>query len=164
MRCSLLPFFACVEWYRILLHDLVEGRDKGLGEPEGEGELGTSHEQLGEQALEEGGGTLVLEHVGNDASASLLDLEVAVLDTGLDDVERSRDDERSRGTSNGCDKVLEPGGAVVVGELVEVFLGCGTTTEELCCASVTEYAKEKSDIRTANEPGALRAAVQPQPL
>jgi len=70
----------------IFLHDLVEGRDESLGEPEGEGELGTGHEQLGEQALEESRRALVLEHVGDDASASLLDLKVAVLDAGLDDV------------------------------------------------------------------------------
>jgi hypothetical protein len=115
---------------RIFLHDLVEGRDKGLGEPEGESELGTSHKQLGEQALEEGGRALVLEHVGDDASASLLDLEVAVLDAGLDDVERSRDNEGGGGTGDGSNEVLGPGSAVVVLELVEVLLGGGGTTEE----------------------------------
>lgn len=78
----------------------------------------------------------MLGHVGDDTEARLLGLEVAVLDTGLDDIERSRDDERSRGTGNGSDKVLEPGGAVVVGELEEVFLGSGTTTEELYRALV----------------------------
>lgn len=114
----------------MFLHDLVEGRDKGLGEPEGEGELGTGHEQLGEQALEEGGRTLVLEHVGDDASASLLDLEVAVLDTGLDDVERSGDNEGGGGTGDGSHEVLGPCSAVVVLELVEVLLGGGGTTEE----------------------------------
>lgn len=114
----------------VFLHDLVEGRDEGLGEPEGEGELGTGHEQLREQALEEGGRTLVLEHVGDDASASLLDLEVAVLDAGLDDVERSGDNEGGGGTGDGSDEVLGPGSAVVVLELVEVLLGGGGTTEE----------------------------------
>lgn len=114
----------------VILHDLVEGRNKGLGEPEGEGELGAGHEELGEQALEEGGRTLVLEHVGDDAGASLLDLEVAVLDAGLDDIERSGDDEGGGGTSDGGNEVLSPGSAVVVLELVQVLLGGGGATEE----------------------------------
>jgi hypothetical protein len=131
LRCIFFPLLACVEWYNsVFLHDLVEGRDKGLGKPEGEGELGTGHEQLGEQALEEGGRALVLEHVGDDASAGLLDLEVAVLDTGLDDVERGGDNEGGGGTGDGSNEVLGPAGAVVVLEFVEVLLSGGGTTEE----------------------------------
>ena len=106
-----------------ILQDLVEGRNEGLGEPEREGELGTGHEELGDQALEEGGRALVLEHVGDDARAGLLDLEVAVLDAGLDNVERCRDNERSGRTGDRGDKVLGPAGAVVVLELVEILLG-----------------------------------------
>jgi hypothetical protein len=113
-----------------ILQDLVEGRNEGLGEPEGEGELGTGHEELRKQALEEGGRSLVLKHVGDDASAGLLDLEVAVLNAGLDDVERCRDNEGSGGTGDRSDEVLAPAGAVVVLELVKVLLGCGRATEK----------------------------------
>lgn len=85
-------------------------------------------------------------HVGDDTETRLLGLEVAVLDTGLDDIERSRDDERCRGTSNGRDEVLEPGGTVVVGELVEVFLGSSATTEKLCCVSVDRSLQESAGV------------------
>lgn len=85
-------------------------------------------------------------HVGDDTETRLLGLEVAVLDTGLDDIERSRDDERCRGTSNGCDEVLEPGGTVVVGELVEVFLGSSATTKKLCCVSVDRSLQESVGV------------------
>ena len=85
-------------------------------------------------------------HVGDDTETRLLGLEVAVLDTGLDDIERSRDDERSRGTGDGRDKVLEPGGAVVVGELVEVFLGSSATTKKLCSVSVDRSLQESVGV------------------
>jgi hypothetical protein len=72
----------------------------------------------------------VLHHVGNDAEAGLGVLEVAVLDTGLDHVERGGDDQGSAGTTDGSDEVLRPGGGIVVLEGVDVFLGeCGTTEE-----------------------------------
>lgn len=113
------------------LQNFVECWDKCLGEPEGEDELGTGHEELRGKTLEEGGKALVLGHAGDNSEAGLLGLEVAVLDTGLDDVKGSRDDERGGSTSNGSDEVLAPGGGVVIGELEEVFLGSGRTTEEL---------------------------------
>lgn len=86
---------------------------------------------LGHQSLEEGREALVLGHVGQNAEAGLGVVEVLVLDTGLDDIERSRDDERGRGTSNRSDKVLEPGSLVVVLELEHVLLGKGGTTKQL---------------------------------
>jgi hypothetical protein len=129
-NCCISDFFFIVRIGMGILQDLVEGRDKGLGEPEGEGELGAGHEKLGEQALEEGSHALVLDHVGDDTSAGLFDLEVAVLDAGLDDVERCGDNERSGGTGDGSDEVLAPAGAVVVLELVKVLLGCGRATEQ----------------------------------
>lgn len=116
---------------RLVLQDLVEGRDQGLSEPEGEDELRTGHEKLGSKALEERTKTLVLGHVGDDSETRLLGLEVAVLDTGLDDIKRSRNDERGGCTSDGGDKVLRPGSGVVISELVEIFLGSSRTTEEL---------------------------------
>lgn len=113
-----------------LFQHTVESRDQRLGEPEGEDELGASHEQLGDETLEEGSHTLVLGHVGQDAETALGVLKVAVLNTGLDDIEGSGDDEGGRGTGDGGDKVLEPGGLVVVIELEEELLGKGRTTEQ----------------------------------
>lgn len=86
---------------------------------------------LGNQTLEESGGTLILHHVGNDSETTLGVLKVAVLDTGLDDVEGSGDEEGGGGTGDGGDEVLEPRGLVVVLELEKVLLCEGGTTEEL---------------------------------
>lgn len=72
----------------------------------------------------------MLCHVGQDAEAALGAVEVAVLDTGLDDIERGRDNERGRCTSNRGDEVLEPGGLVVVLETEDELLGESGTTEE----------------------------------
>jgi hypothetical protein len=100
-----------------------------LGQPEGEDELGSGHEQLGCQALEEGSESLVLHHVGNDSEAALGVLEISVLDTGLDDIERGRDQERGGGTGDRGDEVLRPGCRVVVAEFVEVLLGYSGATK-----------------------------------
>lgn len=88
---------------------------------------------LGDKALEEAGETLVAGHVGQDAEAALGVVKVLVLNAGLDDVERCRHNERGRGTGNRGDKVLEPGGLVVVLELEEELLGESGTTEKLRC-------------------------------
>jgi hypothetical protein len=126
----------------------VEGRDEGLSEPEGEDELWSGHEKLSivnivvylelirgkylwNKTLEEGGDTLVLHHAANNLESTLWVLEVSVLDTGLDDIERSRDDERGSSTTNGGDEVLEPSGLVVVRKTEEVTLSESGTTEEL---------------------------------
>jgi hypothetical protein len=102
-----------------------------LGQPEGEYQLGPRHEQLRGQSLEEGSEALVLHHVGDDPEAALGVLEVPVLDTGLDDVERSRDEERGTGTGDWSNEVLRPGCGIVVCEFVEVLLGYSRTTEQL---------------------------------
>lgn len=86
---------------------------------------------LGNQSLEEAGRALVLGHVGQDSEATLGVVKVAVLDSGLDDIERSGDDKRGRGTSNRGNEVLEPAGLVVVLEVEEVLLGKGRTTKQL---------------------------------
>lgn len=72
-----------------ILNDLAKGGDQRLSQPEAENELGSGHQELGRQTLEETGDTLVLDHVRQNAEAGLGVLEVAVLDTGLDHIQRS---------------------------------------------------------------------------
>lgn len=97
----------------------------------GFGGLGLGVAHLGHETLEEARHALLLGHVGQNPEAALRVVEVPVLDTGLDDVQRRRDDERGRRTGDGGDEVLEPRGLVVVLELEEIFLGEGRATEEL---------------------------------
>lgn len=73
----------------------------------------------------------MLHHVGNDTEARLGVLEVAVLDTGLDHIERGGDDQGGASSADGGDEVLRPGGGVVVLQVVDVLLGKSGTTEEL---------------------------------
>lgn len=113
------------------LYNLAKGRDQSLSQPEAEHELGPSHQQLRRQPLEEAGEALVLEHLGYDASAGFRVVEVAVLDTGLDYVQGSGDNQRCAGSANRCDEILGPRGRVVVLQVVDVFLGESRTTEEL---------------------------------
>jgi hypothetical protein len=127
MNSSLLEY--------LLLESNVKGRNQSLCKPEREDQLGTSHKQLGDKSLKESSSTLVLGHVGENSETTLGVLEVAVLDTGLDDIERSGDDERGRGTGNGSNKVLEPASLVVILEVEKVLLGEGRTTEQLNCVS-----------------------------
>lgn len=73
----------------------------------------------------------MLHHVSNDLESTLWVIEVLVLDTGLDDIERGRNEERSRGTSNRGDEVLEPGGLVIVFKPKEISFGESWSSEEL---------------------------------
>lgn len=165
---------------------VVKGRNQCLSQPERKRELGASHQKLsnwladvhlsrtiyardwsntylGNQSLEEGREALVPDHLGQDTEPTLRVVEVLVLDTGLDDVERSRHDQRGRRTSNGGNKVLEPRGLVVILETEDVLLGERGTTEELVELAQNSPMQHLQETLTANEPGALRAAVQPQP-
>lgn len=45
------------------LYNLTESGNQSLCQPEAEDQLGTCHQQLGGQTLEEAGGTLVFEHL-----------------------------------------------------------------------------------------------------
>ncbi|KAI7506407.1 hypothetical protein KC367_g185 [Hortaea werneckii] len=112
------------------LKDLVEGWDQSLCQPEGEGELGASHEKLRNQALEERRWPFLSHHVRDNLRTALLDLEVAVLYPSLDNVKGRGDNKGSGGTGDGGDEVLEPAGLVVVLELEEVLLGRGRASEE----------------------------------
>ena len=149
-----------------ILYNLAKGGDQSLSQPEAEHELGSSHQQLRRQSLEEAGDTLILEHVGHDASPGFRVVEMTVLDTGLDHVQGSGDNERCASSANRCDEVLGPRGRVVVLQVVDVFLGESRTTEELMVVSYFFCNRQQSGgkgTHTANDPGALRAAVQPAP-
>lgn len=74
-------------------HIVREKRYQRLSEPEREGQLRSSHQQLWCQALEEAQDTLVLEHVGYNPHTAFRVLEIPVLNTSLDDVERCRDND-----------------------------------------------------------------------
>jgi len=108
----------------------IECWNQCLGEPEGEDEFWTSHEKLRNQSLEETRNTFILHHTSNNLESTLRVFEVAVLDTGLDDIERSGNEEGSRGTGDGSNKVLEPGCFVVVVEAIEIALGEGRSSEK----------------------------------
>lgn len=113
------------------LYNLAKGGNQSLSQPEAEHKLRAGHQQLGSQSLEETSETFVLHHVGHNTEAGLGVLKVAVLDTGLDDVQGSRDNQRSTGTANRGNEVLGPRGRVVVRQVVDVLFGESRTTEEL---------------------------------
>jgi len=117
--------------YRTSLYNLSESRNQSLSQPEAENQLGTGHQELRSQTLEETGGALDLQHVGNNTETGLGVLEVAVLDTGLDHVERGGHNQGGTGTGNGGNEVLAPGGLVVVLQAVDVLLGKSRSTEKL---------------------------------
>lgn len=113
------------------LYDLAKGRNQRLSQPEAENKLGSGHQKLRRQTLEERGDTFVLHHVRDDTEARFGVLEVAVLNAGLDHVEGSRNDKRCASTADGGDEVLRPRGLVVVLQSVDVFLGESRSTKKL---------------------------------
>lgn len=115
----------------MFLYNLAKGRNQRLSQPEAENELRSGHQKLGRQTLEEAAGALVLHHVRQDAESRFGVLKVAVLDTGLDHIQRSGNDQGGAGTAHRGDEVLGPAGGVVVLQGVDVFLGEGGATEEL---------------------------------
>lgn len=116
--------------YLFLGEHLVKGGDQRLGQSEREDELGASSQKLGHKTLEEGAGTLGGNHVLDDLQTGLGVVEVSVLDSGLDDIERSRDNQRGRGTKERGNNVLAPGGLGVVLESQNVLLGKGVTSKQ----------------------------------
>lgn len=70
-------------------HD-IKRRDQCLRQPEREDEFGARHQQLGRETLEEGREPFLAGHVGQDAEPALGILEVAVLDSRFDHVQRRR--------------------------------------------------------------------------
>lgn len=111
------------------LHNLTERRNQRLSQPKRERQLRPRHQQLRRQALEETQHPLVPRHVGHDAPPALPDLEVAVLDARLDDVEGRGDEDGGAGARDGGAEVLGPGRAVVVLEVEEVLFRGGGASE-----------------------------------
>jgi hypothetical protein len=87
---------------------------------------------LRNQPLEEAAGPFILHHAAHNLEPSLGVLEVPVLNSCLDDIERRRDEQRSGGTGDGSDEVLQPRGFVVVLQTVEVAFGKGGPPKQLC--------------------------------
>lgn len=140
-----MPYFNSLgKICRACLYNLTKGRNQRLSQPEAENELGPGHEQLRSQTLEERCDTLVLHHVGNDAETGLGVLKVAVLNTRLDHIERSRYDEGSASTADGGDKVLRPRGFVVVLQTVDVLFGKSRSTEKLRTLARNSAAEKKN--------------------
>lgn len=125
-----IPVATSIHTIYILAHQLVEGGNQRLCQGEREHQLGSCGQQLGCQSLEKRGNTFVLGHVSQNGNSRFRIVKVSVLDPGLDHIERRRHDQRRRGTHNGSDKVLGPGGRRVVLQAKDVFLGKRVTTEK----------------------------------
>lgn len=113
-----------------LLKVLVEDGDQLLGNGEGEDELGSNNQDLGQETLEEGAESLVADHLLDDAHTTLRVIKVAVLDTGLDDIQGSSNGDRGNGSSDGGTEVLEEGGLVVVLKSENPLLDKGASSEQ----------------------------------
>lgn len=86
---------------------------------------------LGDKTLEESTHAFVPCHLGENLETALWVLKVAVLNASLDNIKRSRNNQRRGGTSNRGDKVLEPRRLVVVLELEDVLLRKSRSSEQL---------------------------------
>ena len=73
----------------------------------------------------------MLHHILDNLESALWVVKVLILDTRLDDIERSGNYERSGCTSNRSNEVLEPRGFVIVFQSEEVTLGECRSTEKL---------------------------------
>ena len=113
------------------LQHLVERRYQRLRQPETKNEFRPCHEQLRRQTLEEASESLILHHVTKDSETTLRVIKVSVLYPGFYDVERSGNDKRGGGASDGGNEVLAPGSGVVVFESVPPLLRGRGATEQL---------------------------------
>lgn len=115
---------------------------------------GASGSYLGHQTLEKTGEAFISGHVGKNSETTLGVVKVSVLNSSLDDIERRGDDKRGRGTSNGSNKVLEPGGLVVVFQVEDVLLGECRTTEQLdtqVSNRIRQFMSRNGRIRRMNQ-------------
>lgn len=112
------------------LHHCSEKGNQSLGQPETKNEFGAGHEHLRRQSFEEAGNTFVLQHAGHDSETRLRVLEVSVLNSGLDNVKGSGDNQAGRCTGDGGDKVLAPGSLVIILKLEQFFFGPSRSAKE----------------------------------
>ena len=92
---------------------------------------GCGNPYLRSEPLEQRTRALVLDEILHHGETANLCLEVGVLDTGLDSVERRSNGDGGDGTGDRRNEVLAPGRLVVVVEVEEVVLGERGGTEEL---------------------------------
>jgi len=105
-----------------LFKGYMEPRDQLLGHRERKHQLGSNNQDLGQQALEEGAKSLIPDHLADDTDAAFRVIKVAVLDPGLDNVQRGSDSDRGDRSADGGAKVLKERRLVVVLELENIFL------------------------------------------
>lgn len=101
----------------------VECWDQCLCQPERENQLRADHQQLWCESFKERSEAFILPHASNDLESTFGALEVLVLNSGLDNVQWCRYNERSSGTSDRCDEILEPSGFIVIVQLEKISLG-----------------------------------------
>jgi hypothetical protein len=72
----------------------------------------------------------VLNHILNNLKSTLRVIEIAVLDSRLNHIERGADKQTRRGTANRRNEVLKPRRLVIVLELEQVTLGERRSSEQ----------------------------------
>lgn len=92
-----------------------------------------SQTYLRNQPLEKAANPLVPHHTPHDLKPTLRVFKVSVLDSRLNHIQRSGNEQGSGSTGDGGHEVLHPGGFVVVREPVEVAFCEGGAAEELFC-------------------------------
>ena len=112
------------------LHVLSEEGNQTLSDGKREDELGSDDQHLWRQTLEESTEAFVLDHVLDNSNAAYLGFKVGILDSGLDDIERSSYSDGSDRAADGGEEVLGPSGIAVVLEAKDVFLGESGSSEE----------------------------------
>jgi len=91
-----------------ILHDLAKCWNQCLRHPETEHKLWACHQQLRRQPLEETRDAFIFHHTRHNPETGFGVLEVAVLNSGLDDIKGCGNDQRCTGACDRSNKVLGP--------------------------------------------------------
>jgi hypothetical protein len=119
---------------------------------------------FGRESLEERRCALLAQQVAHNRHAARLLFEIRVLDARFDRVERRGDRDRRYGASHRRDEVLRPRRLAIIRHAEYIILRDRARTKELNPPATSAPSGRVSGCgRTAKEPGALRAMVQPQP-